>query len=165
MDGHIRFASIKDAASISNIYNYYVRNTEISFEEEEVSVEEMGRRIEKIIAEFPWIVYEEEGKVLGFAYAGKWKERSAYRHTVEDTIYVEHGERGKGIGRKLFEKLIEEIKKDTDRHVIMGVIALPNGESVEMHERNGFKKAAHFREVGYKNGKWIDVGYWERVLE
>ena len=123
------------------------------------------KRIEEKIKKYPWIVYEENGKVLGYAYVGKWKERSAYRHTVEDTIYVKESERGKGIGQKLFEGLMEEVEKDKEVHVIMGVIALPNEKSVQIHEKNGFKKAAHFTEVGYKNNQWIDVGYWEKVLE
>jgi len=165
MDSHIRFVCIEDAKSIASIYNYYVLNTEISFEEEEVSIEEMSNRIEEQVKKYPWIVYVRDGELVGYAYVGKWKERSAYRHTVEDTIYVKKDERGKGIGQKLFEGLMEEIEKDREVHVIMGVIALPNEKSVQMHERNGFKKAAHFSEVGYKNNKWIDVGYWEKVIE
>ena len=165
MDTHIRFVRIEDAKSIASIYNYYVLNTEISFEEEEVSIEEMSNRIEEQVKKYPWIVYVRDGELVGYAYVGKWKERSAYRHTVEDTIYVKKDERGKGIGQKLFEGLMEEIEKDREVHVIMGVIALPNEKSVQMHERNGFKKAAHFSEVGYKNNKWIDVGYWEKVIE
>jgi L-amino acid N-acyltransferase YncA len=165
MDSHIRFVRKEDAREIIEIYNYYVLNTEISFEEEAVSLEEMSNRIEEKTKKYPWIIYEEDTKVLGYAYVGKWKERSAYRHTVEDTIYVKESERGKGIGQKLFEGLMEEIEKDKEVHVIMGVIALPNEKSVQIHEKNGFKKAAHFREVGYKNNKWIDVGYWEKVVE
>jgi L-amino acid N-acyltransferase YncA len=165
MDSHIRFVRIEDANSIIDIYNYYVLNTEISFEKEAVTIEEMSKRIEEKIKKYPWIVYEENGKVLGYAYVGKWKERSAYRHTVEDTIYVKESERGKGIGQKLFDGLMEEVVKNKEVHVIMGVIALPNEKSVQIHERNGFSKEAHFKEVGYKNNKWIDVGYWEKVLE
>jgi len=165
MDNHIRFVRKDDAKSIIEIYNYYVLNTEISFEEKAVSEEEMGKRIEEKIKMFPWIVYEENGMLLGYAYVGKWKERSAYRHTVEDTIYVKESERGKGIGQKLFEGIMEEIYKNKDVHVIMGVIALPNRSSVQIHERNGFIKAAHFKEVGYKNNKWINVGYWEKVID
>ena len=119
-------------------------------------LQEMSNRIEEKTKKYPWIVYEEDEKVLGYAYVGKWKERSAYRHTVEDTIYIKESERGKGIGQKLFEGLMEEVEKDKEIHVIMGVIALPNEKSVQIHERNGFRKAAHFREVGYKNNKWID---------
>jgi phosphinothricin acetyltransferase len=165
MDSHIRFVRIEDANSIIDIYNYYVLNTEISFEKEAVTIEEMSKRIEEKIKKYPWIVYEENGKVLGYAYVGKWKERSAYRHTVEDTIYVKESERGKGIEQRLFDGLMEEVVKDKEVHVIMGVIALPNEKSVQIHERNGFRKEAHFKEVGYKNNKWIDVGYWEKVLE
>jgi len=165
MDKHIRFVRGEDAEDIADIYNYYVVNTEVSFEEEAVSAEAMAGRIDSKIGKYPWIVYEEDGKVLGYAYVGAWKERSAYRHTVEDTIYVKASERGKGIGRKLFEALMEEVGGNKEFHAVMGVIALPNDRSARLHERNGFVKAAHFREVGYKNKKWIDVGYWERVME
>jgi phosphinothricin acetyltransferase len=165
MNNTIRFVKKDDARSIADIYNYYVLNTEISFEEEAVTEVEMRKRIEEKTRKFPWIVYEENNEILGYAYLGNWKERTAYRHTVEDTIYIKESERGKGIGKKLFERLLEEVSKYKEIHAIMGVIALPNEKSVEMHERNGFKKAAHFKEVGFKNNKWIDVGYWEKIIE
>ena len=110
MDEHIRFVRREDAEDIADIYNFYVLNTEVSFEEEAVSAEAMAGRIDSKIGKYPWIIYEEDGKVLGYAYVGAWKERSAYRHTVEDTIYVKASERGKGIGRKLFEALMEEVE-------------------------------------------------------
>lgn len=165
MDACIRFVRKEDAEQIVEIYNYYVLNTIISFEEKAVSVEDMGKRIEEKTKKYPWIVYEENGIVLGYAYVENWHERSAYRHTVADTIYIQNSERGKGIGQKLFEALIEYVMRDHEIHVVMGVIALPNEKSVQIHERNGFKKVAHFKEVGYKYDKWIDVGYWEKIID
>jgi phosphinothricin acetyltransferase len=165
MDPIIRFAKREDTRGIAEIYNYYVLNTEISFEEAAVSEEDMRKRIEEKIKKFPWFVYEENTEILGYAYLGNWKERSAYRHTVEDTIYIKVSERGKGIGKMLFKRLMEEVIKNKEIHVVIGVIALPNEKSVQIHESNGFKKAAHFEEVGFKNNKWIDVGYWEKIIE
>jgi len=164
MDSHIRPVKREDSKRICEIYNYYVTSTNISFEEQAVAEEEMERRIEEKTKKYPWLVYVLEGEVVGYSYVGKWKERSAYRHTVEDTLYVKSDKRGKGIGQKLFEGLLEAVGKDTEIHAIMGVIALPNEKSVAIHEKNGFEKVAHFKEVGYKNGAWIDVGYWEKVI-
>ena len=162
----IHSADEGDAAEIAAIYNHYVLNTAVSFEEEAVSEEEMRARIRGKIGSYPWIVLESVGpgrEILGYAYAGPWKERAAYRHTLEDTIYVKAGETGRGIGRKLLKELLEELAKGTEVHALMAVIALPNEASVRLHEEFGFEKAAHFTEVGRKFGTWIDVGYWELI--
>ena len=161
----IRPVSVCDAESISSIYNFYVENTTISFEESPVSQDEMANRINEKIEIYPWLIYEENGIILGYAYLGKWKERAAYRFTVEDSIYVHHQAKGKGIGKLLFDALISEIRQRKDIHSIMGVISLPNESSVSLHEKYGFKKIAHFSEVGYKFGKWIDVGYWQIMAD
>lgn len=165
MDSHIRPVRREDSKSICEIYNYYVVNTNISFEEQPISEGEMERRIVEKTKKYPWLVYVEEGEIVGYSYVGNWKERSAYRHTVEDTIYVKTDRQGKGIGQKLFEDLLEAVGKDKEIHAIIAVIALPNEKSVAIHERNGFEKVAHFEEVGYKNDTWIDVGYWEKVID
>ena len=161
---NIRQVQLSDVKDICEIYNYYVENTSISFEEELVSEEEIEKRIVKITKSYPWIVYELENRVVAYAYVSKWKERSAYRFTVEDTIYVKNDVLGKGIGQILLKGLLEEIIKQ-DIHVVIAVIALPNERSIKVHEKFGFKKAAHFTKVGYKNKNWIDVGYWELQIE
>ncbi len=161
--GKIRSARLEDAAHISEIYNYYVQNTEISFEEEPVGHEEMARRIEATELHYPWIVYESEGSILGYAYASRWKDRSAYRFVAETTIYVSVHHLGKGIGTALIAELLRRLDA-LKLHALMAVIALPNEKSIAIHEKFGFKKAAHFTEVGYKHGRWIDVGYWEKWL-
>jgi phosphinothricin acetyltransferase len=150
----------EDIASICEIYNYYVENTNISFEEQRVSEKEMEKRIHRIIESYPWIVYELDKKVAGFAYISQWKERSAYRFTAEDTIYVKNDMLRRGIGKALLKNIIEETHRK-GIHALMAVIALPNENSIKLHESFGFRKAAHFAEVGYKNEEWIDVGYWE----
>ncbi len=158
-DTCIRKVKLEDAKQICDIYNHYVVNTVISFEEEAVSEEELGRRISSVTRSYQWIVCSVAGQIKGYAYASSWKERSAYRHTAEVAIYVEKGELGKGLGTKLLERLLEELRA-MDTHVAMAVIALPNEKSVGLHEKFGFRKVAHFTEVGYKKGSWIDVGYW-----
>jgi len=160
----IRNVRKEDAKAICEIYNFYVVHTNISFEEHPVSTDEMKKRIEEKTTKYPWLVYEENGDVLGYAYTGKWRDRTAYRYTVEDTIYVKNGESGKGIGSKLFEALIYKIRQNTEVHSILGIIAMPNNNSIRLHERYGFKKVACFKEVGYKAEQWIDVGNWELLL-
>jgi L-amino acid N-acyltransferase YncA len=160
----IRKVEIRDAEEITAIYNYYIENTTITFEEESVSVEEMAARIESISSIYPYFVVEDNGIVVGYAYATQWKARSAYRFSAEVTIYLHHELKGKGIGSTLFHALVEEMRK-TDLHVLVGGIALPNEASIALHEKFGFKKIAQFEEIGFKFGKWIDVGYWELKMK
>jgi L-amino acid N-acyltransferase YncA len=159
----IREVKIEDSQRICRIYNHYVKNTCISFEEELVSPEEMGIRIINITNSYPFLVYEKEGALLGYAYANRWKERAAYRFTAEVAVYVEKDHLGEGVGNRLLEDLLDRVKS-SNIHVLMAVIALPNEKSVRLHEKFGFKKTAHFTEVGFKQNKWIDVGYWEMIL-
>ena len=160
----VRQATKTDMAEIRDIYNYYVKTTTVSFEEEPVSEDEMISRMEaKTAAGFPWLVYEEDGSVLGYAYAGRWKERSAYRYCAETTVYVKNGLQGKGIGSALYAKLLKELRAN-GLHTVMAVITLPNEASRALHERFGFQKSACFKEVGYKFDRWLDVGYWELLL-
>ena len=152
-----------DAKAISSIYNYYVNNTEISFEEKPVSINEMEKRIRETTAEYPWFVAEKEGSILGYAYTNKYRERSAYRYTAELTIYIKNGEEGKGLGAELMKRVIEETRKK-NIHTLISAIAIPNEKSVSIHEKFGFKKVGHLKDVGFKLDRWIDVGYWELVL-
>ena len=153
-----------DAARICAVYNHYVEKTIITFEESPVSESEMESRIAEISSAFPWLVYEEDGRVIAYAYAGKWKGRSAYRYSVESTVYVDKDCGGRGIGTQLYSLLLEKLR-ELRMHAVIGGIALPNEKSRKLHEKFGFKKVAHFSEVGYKFDTWIDVGYWELVLE
>jgi phosphinothricin acetyltransferase len=159
----IRPADYPDAASICKIYNHYVTNSTITFEENPVSVVEMEARIKDTIQTYPWLVYEENGKILGYTYAHKWRERSAYRYSVETGIYLDPAFVGKGIGTELKRELLKVLKEKSIHTVICG-IALPNPASIALCEKFGFKKAAHFNNVGYKMNKWIDVGYWQLIL-
>jgi len=160
----IRKVELRDAEEITAIYNHYIENTIITFEEEPITIDEMASRIETISSQYPYLVYEENGKVVGYAYATQWKTRSAYRYSAENTIYLHPDAKGKGIGSVLFQKFLMEIK-NTNLHVLVGGIALPNAASVALHEKFGFKKIGQFEEIGFKFGKWIDVGYWELKLK
>lgn len=159
----IRPARLEDAAQICGIYNHYVRETIVTFEETPVSAAEMVQRITDITSRLPWLVWEEEGAILGYAYASPWKARAAYRHSAEASIYLPPHATGRGIGTGLYKALIEELRQ-RGNHAVMGGAALPNPASVALHERLGFEKVAHFRQVGFKFGRWVDVAYWELVL-
>lgn len=158
----IRRAAPEDAAEIARIYNHYVEHTHHTFETEPVRATEMGRRISRITENYPFLVFEENGRIDGYAYAARYKERDGYRHSVEISVYVRPGAHRKGIGKTLYRKLFEELSA-MDVHAIIAGIALPNEASIRLHENFGLEKVAHFREVGRKLGRWIDVGYWEKV--
>jgi phosphinothricin acetyltransferase len=159
----IRPASPDDAAAIAAIYNHYVATTTITFEESAVSQVDMAQRIRDVNAQLPWLVYEQDGQVLGYAYATPWRARSAYRFSVESTVYVSPDHPRKGLGSALYGALIEALRERGMR-VVLGGIAQPNEASVALHERLGFEKVAHFKQVGRKFDSWIDVGYWELAL-
>lgn len=159
----IRNATISDAAMVAAIYNHYIETTTITFEEQTVDAHEMAQRISSVGAQLPWYVFERDGKVLGYAYATPWRARSAYRFSVESTVYVAHDCVGQGIGRQLYRTLIDDLRQ-RQLQVVIGGIAQPNDASVALHERLGFEKVAMFKRVGRKFNQWIDVGYWELLL-
>lgn len=159
----IRACHRTDANRICEIYNHYVRETVITFEEEPVGTPAMEARIDSVTKQHPWLVWEEKGSVIGYAYATEWKPRSAYRHSVETTIYLEPRSFGRGIGTALYGALISALR-ELDVHCAVGGIALPNPASVALHERLGFSKIGQFRDIGCKFGRWVDVGYWELIL-
>jgi L-amino acid N-acyltransferase YncA len=159
----IRPVVADDAAVLAQIYNHYILNTHVTFEEEPVETSEMAARISTSNDGVPWLVYEAEGAVVGYAYASKWKSRCAYRYSAETTIYLRGDATGRGIGRQLYARLLE-ILNDSGLHSIIGGIALPNAASQRLHESLGFRKVAHFEQVGWKFNKWIDVGYWELIF-
>lgn len=160
----IRPARSSDADRICAIYNHYVATTTISFEEEPVSGAEMQQRINDVeSSNLPWLVMVEDDTLIGYAYGTKWRVRPAYRYSVESSIYLDLAYAGKGAGRTLYEALLAELR-GRDLHLVIGGIAQPNEASVRLHERLGFRKVAHFSEVGLKFGRWIDVGYWQLAL-
>jgi L-amino acid N-acyltransferase YncA len=176
----IRPVKISDAEAICNIYNYYIANSICTFETEAVSVTEMQERITSYTKDGIWIVFDsgslnnvgekekeldkdkdkEDGDILGYAYAKPWHQRLAYRFTFETSVYLSNDINQKGIGTKLYQSLFDEIKS-TECHTLLALISLPNSSSVKLHEKFGFEKVAHLKEVGYKFDKWINVGFWQ----
>jgi phosphinothricin acetyltransferase len=158
----IRAISDEDVNSITEIYNYYISETQVTFETEIIIPDNMSERISKVKSNnLPWIVAEDDlGNVIGYAYATKWRERFAYRFSVEITVYLSAKSTNKGMGTSLYKALFAELKL-RNIHSIIGGITLPNASSVALHEKFGMVKVAHFKEVGFKNNQWLDVGYWQ----
>lgn len=156
----IRTATPEDADAVCRIYNHFVTTTIVTFEEAPVPVADKAARISGLVRTHPWYVAEHDGAVVGYAYAGPWRTRAAYRPAVESTVYVAPGWSGEGIGTTLYTTLIDALRR-REFHCAIGGIALPNAASVALHESMGFAKVAHFREVGWKFGRRIDVGYWQ----
>ncbi len=124
----------------------------------------MSARVEEVCtARLPWLVAQSRDGVIGFAYASAWKGRCAYRYSVESTVYLEPGAAGRGLGTALYSALLERLR-ELGCHAVIGGIALPNEPSVALHEKLGMRKVAHFAQVGFKFGRWVDVGYWQRVF-
>lgn len=160
----VRAVVPSDAARLVEIYNHYVLHTAISFEEATISAADMAVRIDKVLQlKLPWLVAERDGVVLGYAYAGLWRERHAYRFAVESTVYVARDAGVRGIGSALYTALFDLLRQ-AGYHTVLGVIALPNAASIALHEKFGMRQVAHFKEVGFKFGQWHDVGNWQVVL-
>ncbi|MGI9288912.1 MAG: arsinothricin resistance N-acetyltransferase ArsN1 family B [Pseudomonadales bacterium] len=159
----IRTVIAEDASNLCAIYNHYIQNTTVTFEEESVTAATMEQRIAEVSVQHPWLVCDLEGELAGYAYASPWKSRCAYRFSVETTVYLSPNHFGEGIGTGLYESLIEDLKL-TDMHSLIAGIALPNEASIALHEKLGFEKIGQFNEVGRKFDQWIDVGYWELIF-
>ena len=160
----IRDAVAADAPAIATIYNHYVTETVVTFEEERVTAPEMARRLADVCAaSLPWLVAEQGGEIAGYAYATRWKTRSGYRFSVEITVYLAPAATRRGVGSRLYAELFSRLQQ-RGIHAVIGGIALPNDASIALHEKFGLRKVAHFEEVGFKLGRWIDVGYWQRTF-
>ncbi len=161
----LRRATTADAAAQAGIYNHYVAHTIITFEEELVGTAAMAQRIEETLADgFPWFVWAgPDGMILGYAHASRWKSRCSYRYSAEATVYLDQAATGRGLGTQLYAAIIAELRA-LKMHAVIGGVALPNAASAALHEKLGFQKVAHFKEVGRKFDQRIDVGYWELML-
>ena len=159
----IRNVTPQDTAAITKIYNEYIAHTVISFETEPLSEAEMQQRIDRISTAFPYLVYEVDGEVSGYCYAHEWKERAAYRHTLETTVYLSPRHTGKGIGRALMQRLIAECR-GRGCHALIACITANNEASKSLHAKLGFVQVSHFKSVGYKFGQWLDVVDYELLL-
>ena len=161
----VRPATPDDAAAIAAIYRPYVERGTVSFELKAPTEHVMWQRMAASDGKYPWLVATavEGGELLGYAYASAFRDRPAYRYTIETTVYLLEGTAGRGNGRQLYDALIDTVRAQGFTHAI-GVIALPNDHSIRLHESIGFKRAGVMREVGYKDGRWIDVGFWQCEL-
>ena len=159
----IRPIEEKDVGECPALYNYYVLNTTCSFEEAEVTFEDFSSRVKMISAKYPYIVAEVGGKVLGFAYVHEFMVRSAYRFSVELSLYVEKDARGQNIGSALLEDILKRCKEQGLKQVV-SIITAENEMSCRFHEKKGFKFVGEVEKVGYKFGKWLNIKYYQISL-
>jgi len=160
----IRPVTLDDAKDIADIYNYFITETTVSFETQPLTVKEMAARIRDISAVFPYFVYEEDGKILGYCYAHLWKERAAYSKTLETTIYLHKDATHRGIGSMMVNHLTD-LCRTQGFHALIACITEGNEASIKMHEKIGFRKVSEYQQVGRKFGKWLDVVDMELLLD
>jgi L-amino acid N-acyltransferase YncA len=159
----IRLATEDDAVAMAAIYAPYVRETAISFELEPPDAAAFRTKIRDVLKLAPWLVCEDAGVVVGYAYASSFRARPAYRFTVETSVYVRSDTRSRGVGRALYGELIDRLVHQRFRRAIGGM-TVPNAASARLHQALGFERVGVFREVGFKFGQWHDVEFWEREL-
>ena len=159
----VRRVRTSDAAQIAEIYGISVLHTAFTFDVEPPSAEEISSRIEKLSSQKPWLVMEFEGEVAGYAYASSHRERAAYQWAVEVSIYVSQKFQRQGVAKTLYKMLLPILKAQGFCKAYAG-ITLPNKPSVSLHEFFGFTHLGTYQDVGYKLGKWHNVGWWELTL-
>ena len=161
---NIRLAKKSDAAALLAIYAPYVENTAITFEYEVPTIEDFANRIEKTLGKHPYLVAEEDGVVLGYAYASTYYARAAYDWAVELSVYVSQDTRGKGVGSKLYDELEGLLDQMGYMH-FLACISLPNEDSLAFHAKRGYQQVAHFPKIGYKFERWHDIVWLQKSLE
>ena len=154
----IRFVEEKDVETLVSIYNYYIENTTCTLEMEPLSAAEFGVRVKKIAERFPYLVYEENGEVLGYAYLSEFNPRGGYRFTADLSLYVAQGARGKGIGRALYEA-IEPMAREMGLRNIISLITAENELSLAFHDKLGFERVAKIEKIANKFDRWIGLCY------
>ena len=157
----IRAATLQDVPAILDIYRPFILNTAITFEYDVPTLAEFEQRFLSITKEHPWLVWEENGKVLGYAYAEKTFTRAAYQWAADLAIYLAPEAQGKGIGRKLY-KAVEDIIRKQGYHLCYGVVTSANKKSCAFHEAMGYVKRAEFPDCGYKFGNWYGTIWYEK---
>ncbi len=160
---NIRQVKDDDIERIAEIYNWYILNTTITFETEAISPLEAKKRIQDKVENHDWLVGESNQEIIGYAYYGSFRSRSAYNHTVESTIYLAQESIGKGFGKSLYGELIKSAKEHGFRELI-GVIALPNQGSIALHQKLGFEEIGVLKNVGHKFERYINVGIWQKSI-
>ena len=161
----IRNVHPNDIPRITEIYNYYVQHTIVTFDEEPLSVQYMTQKAEKIQEDYAYLVVENDaGTVVGYGYGSQFRAKPSYRLTSETTIYFDHACTGRGYGTQLYTELLAQLR-ERGYKIALGVLSLPNPASVRLHEKLGFVQAGHLKHVGRKFDQWIDTGYWYLDLE
>lgn len=168
---NIRIAVPEDAEAVRAIYAPYIRNTAVTFEYDVPSVEEMRRRITSILDKYPYLIAEDEGKVIGYAYANTFHPRAAFSHTAEVSIYIDDSYHGKGLGRMLYYNL-EKILKEQNIFIIYACIAQTDNDkdpyltnaSILFHKKIGYSLIGKHNKSGYKFGRWYSVIWMEKVI-
>ncbi|WIM87804.1 N-acetyltransferase family protein [Candidatus Mycobacterium wuenschmannii] len=159
----IRSATEDDLVRVRDILNHYIEHSVFNFRTEPQSLDEVRALWTLRHQRFPWLVAVADERVIGFAYAGPYNERAAYRWTVESTVYVDSSAHRRGAGDALYAELLNRLR-DSGFHSAVALIALPNDPSVRLHERHGFEFVGRVREAGFKHDAWHDVGYWQCLL-
>ena len=163
MNSKIRLATEHDAKALLAIYDPIIRDTAFTFEVQSPGVDEFRRRIRSTMKLMPWLVYECEGEIAGYAYGGRHHERAAYQWSANVSIYIAATHQRKGIARQLYGALLP-VLRTLGFYNVYGGITVPNDPSIALHESFGFRPTAMYKNVGYKFGKWHDVGYWHLAL-
>lgn len=156
----IRTFQINDLKALTEIYNYYILNTTVTFDIDALEEDAFLEKIELINKAYPFLVYVEDNEILGFAYGSKFRPKPAYNYVVESTVYLKHTAQGRQIGTKLYAELLKQLKA-ANFHTVLGVLTIPNESSVKLHEKFGFENVAHLKEVGFKFGEWQHIGIWQ----
>lgn len=159
----IRPATLSDAPALLGLYAPYVTETAITFEYTIPTLTEFEQRMAHVMERYPYLAAEQNGQILGYAYASSFRPRAAYDWSVETSIYLDRAQRGKGVGTRLYHTLEEQLKK---QHIlnVYACIAYPNPESIGFHQQLGYKTIGHFTQCGYKNGIWYDMIWMEKML-
>lgn len=152
----IRPVKIEDAHSISEIINYYIEETDVTFRENSLSLSDIEKKIVNTVEKYPWFVYEADGIIYGFAYAGSYRAVSGYKYTVETSIYVKPDIQVKGVGTALYTELLSDLKRNGYK-VAVGVITANNAKSIQFHEKFNFKQVGFQERIGYKFNSWLDI--------
>ena len=160
---NIRFAKAGDAGAILDIYLPYIMNSAITFETEEIGLSEFQKRMEDIQSSFPWLVYEEEGRVLGYAYATAYRERAAFAWDCECSVYVSEKAQRKGIASRLYQELFEQLR-ERGYYNVYAFITYPHNSSILLHKKFDFREVGVFHKTGFKLGKWWDLIVMEKSL-
>jgi L-amino acid N-acyltransferase YncA len=159
----IRQARPEDGAALADIYRPYVQDLPASFEEIAPSPEEMAQRVRQTLVSWPYLVAEDAGRVIGYAYASSHRARASYRWAVDVTVYISATHHRRGIGKRLYQQLLPLVASQGYVMAYAG-ITIPNEGSIGLHETLGFNIVGIYRNVGYKFGAWRDVGWWELAL-